>query len=71
MTLMGQVRIGVVVFDERLQGADEVTVHFGRSRSAVKVYDPTAGTEAVQTTGSVESLKLSVSDHPLIISFLL
>lgn len=58
----------LVVWSERLKGADEVTVHFSRSYPAVKVYDPTAGTEPIQTSGKVESLKLTLSDHPVMIT---
>jgi hypothetical protein len=58
----------LVVWNERVKGADEVTVHLGRTYPAVKVYDPTVGTEPVQDSGKVESLKLTLSDHPLIIT---
>jgi hypothetical protein len=58
----------LVVWNERVQGADEVTVQLGRTYAAVKVYDPTIGTEPVQNAGSVESLRLTLSDHPLIIT---
>ena len=43
-------------------------VHFHRSYPAVKVYDPTAGTEPIQTPGTADSLKLTSSDHPFIIT---
>jgi hypothetical protein len=58
----------LVIWNERLKGTDEVTVSLGRSYSGIKVYDPTIGTEPIQTYGALESLKLSLSDHPLIIS---
>jgi hypothetical protein len=58
----------LVVWDERLKGADEVTVHFGRSRPAVTVYEPTVGTEPVQAPGRVASLKLTLSNHPLVVA---
>ncbi|MCY2991486.1 MAG: hypothetical protein NTY19_26965 [Planctomycetota bacterium] len=59
----------LVVWSERLKGADQVTVHLGRSYPAVKVYDPTAGTEPLQTPGKVDSLDVTLSDRPLIITF--
>ena len=59
----------LVVWSERLKGADEVTVQFRRSYAAVKVYDPTVGTVPVETSGRIESLKLTLSDHPLILAF--
>jgi hypothetical protein len=34
----------------------------------VRVYDPTVGTEPVRTLSNVESVTLSLSDHPLNIS---
>jgi hypothetical protein len=58
----------LVVWGERLKGGDEVTVHLGRTYPAVKVYDPTTGTEPVRDAGRVDSLKLTVSDHPLILA---
>jgi hypothetical protein len=58
----------LVVWNERLKGADNVTVHLGRRYAAVKVFDPTVGTEPVQTQVNVDSLKLGLSDHPLIIA---
>jgi hypothetical protein len=58
----------LVVWGERLKGADEVPVDLGDTYPLVKVYDPTAGTEPVQTRRGINSLKLTVSDHPLIIT---
>ena len=52
----------LVVWGERLKGTDEVTVHLGGTYPAVKVYDPTIGTEPVQDAGRVDSLKLTLSD---------
>jgi hypothetical protein len=58
----------LVVWGERLKGADPVTVHLGAAYPAVKVYDPTIGTEPIQTAAAVDSLKLTLSDHPLVIA---
>jgi hypothetical protein len=58
----------LVVWGERLKGADEVTVRLGRRYPAVRVYDPTVGTEPVQAVGGVDSLRLTLSDHPLVIA---
>jgi hypothetical protein len=58
----------LVVWGERLKGADEVTVHWSGTYPLVKVYDPTTGTEPVQTRREIKSLKLTLSDHPLIIA---
>jgi hypothetical protein len=58
----------LVVWNERLKGADEVTVHLGGMYPEVKVCDPTIGTEPIQTHRGLNSLKLTLSDHPLIIA---
>ncbi|HEV3006269.1 MAG TPA: hypothetical protein VGX78_17500 [Pirellulales bacterium] len=58
----------LVVWNERLKGADDVTVNLKGKIAAVKVYDPTIGTEPIRTHGAVESLTLTLSDHPLVIS---
>ena len=58
----------LVVWDERIKGEDTVTVNLGGTHATVKVYDPTVGTEPVQTHTGVDSLKLTLSDHPLIIA---
>jgi hypothetical protein len=58
----------LVIWGERLKGVDEVTVHLGRAYSDVKVYDPTIGIDPVQRVGGVDSLKLKLSDHPLIVA---
>jgi len=57
----------LVVWGERVKGEDRVTVHLGGTHASVKVYDPTAGTEPVQTHSGVNSLTLTLSDHPLVI----
>ncbi len=58
----------LVVWNERLKGSDEITVDLGGTYPVAKVYDPTIGTEPVQTHREVKSLRLTLSDHPLIIA---
>jgi hypothetical protein len=58
----------LLVWDERLSGTDLVTVHLGAAYPNVKIFDPTIGTEPVQTAASVDSLKLTLSNHPLILA---
>jgi hypothetical protein len=53
--------------ERRLKGEDRLTVRFGRPQSSVKVYDPTVGNDPVRTLTGVDSLELTLSDHPLII----
>jgi hypothetical protein len=57
----------LVVWNERLKGADEVTVRLGATYPAVRIYDPTIGMEPTQTRAGVDSLSLTLSDHPMIL----
>ena len=59
----------LVIWDERVIGADRVTIHLGSTHASVKVYDPTVGTEPVQTPNGINSLALTLSNHPVIIAF--
>jgi hypothetical protein len=58
----------LVVWGERLRGTDEVTVGLGGSYPRVTVYDPTVGVEPIETRREIDSLKLTVGDHPLVIA---
>lgn len=58
----------LVVWGERLQGEDRITVQFGAPQATVRVYNPTVGTEPVQTHRGVASLALTLSNHPLILA---
>jgi hypothetical protein len=58
----------LLVWGERLKGADRVSVHLGGTHASVKVFDPTVGTEPVQTLSGIDSLDLTLMDHPLIIA---
>jgi len=58
----------LVVWDERFSGgSDSVTVNLGKSRAAVKVYDPTTGTTPTRTLTDAVSVDLSLGDHPVVI----
>lgn len=57
----------LVIWGERVTGADRVTVNLGRQYPSVNVYDPTVGTSPVQTLRKIKSLALTLSDHPLVI----
>lgn len=57
----------LVAWGERLAGADKVTVRLGDTFAAVNIYDPTIGTEPVETVNGVDSVKLTLSNHPLIV----
>ncbi len=58
----------LIVWGERLHGADDVTVRLGGAHANVTVYDPTVGTEPVRPPGIVDTVRLTVSDHPLIVA---
>jgi hypothetical protein len=58
----------LVVWGERLAGLDQVTVQFAVRHPSVKIYDPTLGTEPVQTLTDITSIDLTLSDHPIIIA---
>jgi hypothetical protein len=45
-----------------------VTVQLGGAQASVKVYDATVGTDPVQTLTAVDSVKLTLTDHPFIIA---
>ncbi|MBP7053572.1 MAG: glycosyl hydrolase [Phycisphaerae bacterium] len=58
----------LAVWDERFTGgSDNVTVNLGARHAAVRVYDPTAGTSPIQTLANVDSLMLTLSDHPVVV----
>lgn len=47
--------------------AVSVTVTFGQSVAAIKVFDPMSGTTPIVSSGGAGSITLSVTDHPLIV----
>lgn len=57
----------LVVWGERVQGSDNVTVSLGKAAASVQIYDPTQGTSAVQTLNRTTKIPLTLSDHPLIL----
>eukprot|EP00456_Euglypha_rotunda_P085425 TRINITY_DN861_c0_g1_i4.p1 TRINITY_DN861_c0_g1~~TRINITY_DN861_c0_g1_i4.p1 ORF type:complete len:659 (+),score=156.31 TRINITY_DN861_c0_g1_i4:3448-5424(+) len=57
----------LVIWNERLKGSDEVTVRFASKLGTVNVYDPTIGTDTTSKHANIESLKLTLSNHPLIL----
>jgi hypothetical protein len=57
----------LVVWGERLRGADEITVRFGKAQPTLRAYDPSVGTEPVRTLDAADAITLTVSDHPLIV----
>lgn len=58
----------LILWNERLNGSDDVTVHLGEKLPQVKVYDPTKGIQALRSLQGIDSLPITLSDHPLVIS---
>jgi hypothetical protein len=58
----------LVVWGERLKGADHVTVRLGGTHDSIRVYDPTAGTQPIETHSGVDSVTLTLTDHSLIVA---
>ncbi len=56
----------LIIWGERVTGSDKVQVELGQP-SNVNIYDPTIGTELVQSHNAVSSVNLMLSDHPLIL----
>ncbi len=57
----------LVVWSEKANGTNNVTVNLGGTHPSAKVYDPTTGTSPIQTLADVSSVSLTLSDHPVII----
>jgi hypothetical protein len=57
----------LVVWDERLKGADDVGINLGNTHASAKVYDPTIGTAPSQVLSRADTLSLTLSDHPVVI----
>jgi hypothetical protein len=58
----------LVIWGERVTGADRVQVNPGRRFKSVQVYDTKVGTDPVVTMGEVASLTLHISDHPVVLA---
>ncbi|HEY4116647.1 MAG TPA: hypothetical protein VGM56_02275 [Byssovorax sp.] len=58
----------LVVWDERPSGgSDDVIVDLGHPRATVRVYDPTTGTTPTNTQHGVESVTVTLTDHPVVL----
>ena len=45
-----------------------MTVRPGRAHATVEVYDPTVGTDSLKTHTDVEAVRLTLSDHPVVLA---
>ena len=59
----------LVIWGERLKGEDKVTLKLGQSHPSVVIYNPTIGSDPVETKANVSSIDLTLSDHPLVLVF--
>jgi len=57
----------LAIWDEQANGCSEITVNLGAAYPSIKVYDPTVGTAPTQTLANASSIRLSLSDHPMIV----
>jgi hypothetical protein len=57
----------LAVWGEHAKSSSDVVVNLGASYASVKVYDPTVGTDPTQTLANVDSVPLTLTDHPVII----
>ncbi len=59
----------LILWGERFKsgGADDITVKLGKKFKRVFVYDPTLGTGIQQTLSDVDTIPVSLTDHPVIL----
>ena len=57
----------LVVWDEKAEGTDSITVDFGKTYPSINIFDPTTGTSPIQTATNARSLPLTLSDHPVVL----
>jgi hypothetical protein len=57
----------LIVWGEKATGGDQVTLTLGKKAARVNVYDPTVGITPVANYKNVNEVKLSLSDHPLVV----
>ena len=59
----------LVIWDERVNASDTITINLGATYSAVNAYDITSGTSPVQTFSNVTSIPLTLTDHAVVLEF--
>ncbi|MBS0205778.1 MAG: hypothetical protein JSS49_22990 [Planctomycetes bacterium] len=57
----------LVVWGERLEGSDEITIQFDHPLTSVTIYDPTSDTRPTSKQMGIDKLIVTLSDHPLVI----
>jgi hypothetical protein len=63
----------LVLWGERFAsgGSDDIVLNLGKKRKKVTVYDPITGTASIHEWKNVNLIKLSLSDHPLIVEIVI
>ncbi|HJT34010.1 MAG TPA: hypothetical protein VJ783_18335 [Pirellulales bacterium] len=59
----------LIVWNEQVEGSCSINVDLGAERESVRLYDPTIGTSPTETLTNLDSVHLSLSDHPVVIEF--
>ena len=59
----------LIVWGEQVEGSSRVSVNLGAAPQTVTLYDPTVGTAPTQTLHHVAAIPLTLSDHPLVLTF--
>lgn len=67
LLVKGDGSLWLVVWGERVEGEDTVTVRLPRRMRRIAVYDPVEGVEPLQRLERTDEVRLTVSDGPLIV----
>ncbi|KQP38326.1 hypothetical protein ASF49_04780 [Methylobacterium sp. Leaf104] len=59
----------LVVWGERTSGGEDVEIRMPSKVRSVRIYDPTLGTDPIETADETDRLKLWLTDHPIIVKF--
>ena len=57
----------LVIWNERVDATDDVSVHFGTRHRSISVYDVTQGSTPVSSLNDVDAVPLKLSDHAVIL----
>jgi hypothetical protein len=57
----------LVIWGEQVSGTNDVTINLGSARKTIKIYDVTLGEEPLRTLADVSSIRLTISDHAMIV----
>ncbi|SDO26536.1 hypothetical protein SAMN05216360_11812 [Methylobacterium phyllostachyos] len=57
----------LVIWNERVEGGNPITIDFGQVKSDVRAFDPVQGVDAIATYQAVEKITYTIKDQPLIL----